>query len=240
MDFQREIQPGDRFEFFYETFHDDRGALAKTGKLFYGRMRLSGETVELYRHELANGEWDYYNAKGKSVRKALLRTPIDGARISSGFGKRRHPILGYTKMHRGVDFAAPRGTPVYAAGKGVVEYVGRKGAYGKYVRIRHDKTYKTAYAHLSRYGKGVRKGTRVSQGQVIGYVGTTGRSTGPHLHYEVIKKGRQTNPRKVKLPSGIQLQGKDLARFQLAREEIARLREEYRRPPQQLAHDQGR
>ena len=152
--------------------------------------------------------------KGRSVRKTLLKTPIDGARISSRFGKRRHPILGYTKMHRGTDFAARTGTPVFAAGNGIVETAGRNGAYGKYVRIRHSGVYKTAYAHLSGYGPGIRKGRRVKQGQVIGYVGSTGRSTGPHLHYEVHKNGRRVNPLSIKLPSGRHLKDKELAAFE--------------------------
>ncbi len=239
VDFQRDLQVGDRFEFFYETFHDSDGELAKTGKLFFGRMTLSGSEIALYRHDLEDGDWDYFNPNGQSVRRALLRTPVDGARISSGYGKRRHPVLGYNKMHRGVDFAAPKGTPIYAAGKGVIDFAGRNGAYGKYVRIRHDSTYKTAYAHLSRYGKGIKGGVRVKQGQIIGYVGSTGRSTGPHLHYEILKNGKQTNPRKVKMPSGIKLTGAALERFGIAREEIDRLRDENRRAPQQVAQGQS-
>jgi len=180
--------------------------------------------MEIFLHSPSEGEADYFDPKGQSVRKALLRTPIDGARISSGYGKRRHPILGYNKMHRGVDFSAPRGTPVYAAGKGVVEYASRNGAYGKYIRIRHGGEFKTAYAHLKGYAKGIARGKRVKQGQVIGYVGSTGRSTGPHLHYEVLRNGKQTNPRNMKLPAGPKLAGQSLESFQAARVEIDRMR----------------
>ena len=160
------------------------------------------------------------------MRRALLKTPVDGARISSGFGMRKHPIQGYNKMHRGVDFAAPRGTPIYAAGKGVIERIGPNGGYGKYIRIRHNSTYKTAYAHMKGFAKGMKRGVRVKQGQVIGYVGSTGRSTGPHLHYEVLLDGKQVNPLKIKLPSGKSLKGADLEAFEQARAEIDRLREQ--------------
>jgi murein DD-endopeptidase MepM/ murein hydrolase activator NlpD len=148
-----------------------------------------------------------------------MRTPIDGARLSSGYGRRRHPTLGYNKMHRGVDFAAPRGTPIYAAGKGSIVYRGRNGAYGKYIRIRHNSDYATAYAHLRSFKRGVGKGARVRQGQVIGYVGSTGRSTGPHLHYEILRQGRRVNPMRIRLPSGRKLKGGELARFQDGRKE---------------------
>ena len=211
VDFQRDIRRGDTFGLLFDEYSDDSGRVVKSGDILLAEMVLSGKPMRLYRYESRDGRVDYYDAKGKSVRKALLRTPIDGARISSGFGKRRHPILGYTRMHKGLDFAARRGTPIYAAGDGVIEYAGRNGGYGKYVRIRHNGTYKTAYAHMHRYGRGIRKGHRVRQGQVIGYVGSTGRSTGPHLHYEVHKSGRQVNPRSVKLPSGRKLKGRELA-----------------------------
>ena len=213
IDFQRDIRRGDTFDLLFDEYSDDSGHVVKSGDILLAQMVLSGKPIRLYRYETRDGRVDYYDAKGKSVRKALLRTPIDGARISSGFGKRRHPILGYTRMHKGLDFAARRGTPIYAAGDGVIEYAGRNGGYGKYVRIRHNGIYKTAYAHMNRFGRGIRKGRRVRQGQVIGYVGSTGRSTGPHLHYEVHKSGRQVNPRSVKLPSGRKLQGRELAAF---------------------------
>lgn len=230
VDFQREIQVGDRFEIFYETLHDEDGNFAKSGDVLYASLTLSGKQHEFYKHELSDGTSDYFTTKGESVRKGLMRTPVDGARLSSGFGMRRHPILGYSKMHRGVDFAAPRGTPVYAAGKGVVEIAGRKGAYGKYIRIRHNSSYKTAYAHLHRIAKGIRKGKAVQQGQIIGYVGSTGRSTGPHLHYEMILNGKQVNPRRVKMPKGDKLKGPELERFELVRAEVDRLRAAHSRP----------
>ena len=177
-------------------------------------MTLSGKEFSVYRFKTDDdGFTDYYDEKGRSVKKTLMRTPIDGARLTSGFGKRKHPTLGYTKMHRGVDFGARSGTPIMAAGNGTVEFAARNGGYGNYVRIRHNSEFKTAYAHMRKFGKGVRKGARVKQGQVIGYVGTTGRSTGPHLHYEVHKDGRQINPLSVKLPAGRKLGGKMLAAF---------------------------
>lgn len=221
VDFQREIQPGDRFEMLYESYLDLAGRRAKTGNVVYAALILSGERLELFRYTPKSGNPDYFDGKGQSVRKTLMRTPIDGARISSSFGMRKHPIQGYNKMHRGVDFAAPRGTPIYAAGDGVVEAAGRNGGYGKYVRIRHNGSYKTAYAHLKGYGKGIRKGKRVRQGQIIGYVGSTGNSTGPHLHYEILKNNKHVNPIKIKLPSGEKLKGSDLAGFQESREILA-------------------
>jgi murein DD-endopeptidase MepM/ murein hydrolase activator NlpD len=224
VDFQREIQTGDGFELVYENYYDRAGALAKTGDIIYAALTLSGTRLELYRFTPKSGRTDYFDASGQSARKTLMRTPIDGARITSGYGRRKHPILGYTKMHRGTDFAAPRGTPVYAAGDGVIELAGRKNGYGKYIRIRHNSTYKTAYAHLNGYAKTTRRGRRVKQGQVIGYVGSTGRVTGPHLHYEVMVNGRQANPLKIRLPSGEKLKGGELEAFQAARTEIERLR----------------
>jgi murein DD-endopeptidase MepM/ murein hydrolase activator NlpD len=171
----------------------------------------------VYRHATGDGLTDYFDAQGRSARKALMRTPIDGARLSSRYGKRRHPVLGYTRMHRGVDFAASRGTPIYAAGNGSITHAGRNGGYGKYVRIRHNGRYSTAYAHMSRYGRGIRRGRRVSQGRIIGYVGSTGRSTGPHLHYEILSEGRQVNPLTLKMPSGRKLAGAELDRYHNAR-----------------------
>ena len=224
VDFQREIWPGDAYELVYESYRDISGSLVKTGDLLYAALVLKGRRLELYRFTPANGRSDYFDPKGQSVRRTLMRTPIDGARITSGFGRRRHPILGYNKMHRGTDFAAPQGTPIYAAGDGVIQHAGRKGGYGNYIRIRHNGTYQTAYAHLRSFAKGIRRGRRVKQGQVIGYVGTTGRSTGPHLHYEVHINGKQTNPRTIKLPSGQKLKGDDLTAFAAARREIDRLR----------------
>lgn len=213
VDFQRDIREGDSFAVMYDAYRDETGREVKTDEILLAEMTLSGKTTRLYRFESPEGDVDYYDATGQSVRKALLRTPIDGARLSSGFGRRRHPVLGYTRMHRGLDFAASRGTPIYAAGDGVIEFAGRNSGYGNYVRIRHNTTYKTAYAHLNGFAKGVRSGRRVRQGEVIGYVGTTGLSTGPHLHYEVHKNGQQVNPRGIKLPAGRKLAGKELALF---------------------------
>lgn len=214
VDFQRDIQPADSFEVLYESQYLENGELAQNGDILYARLTVGGTALPLYRYSTSDGLTDYFNEKGHSVRKALMKTPIDGARLSSRFGKRRHPILGYTKIHRGVDFAAPRGTPIMAAGRGTVEVAGWNGGYGRYIRIRHNGRYKTAYAHLTRIASGVKPGKRVRQGQVIGYVGSTGRSTGPHLHYEVHADGRQINPLGLKLPSGRKLSGNELARFQ--------------------------
>jgi len=218
VDFQRDIRKGDGFEVLYESFYDGDGELAHNGDVVYASLTLSGKRHAVYRYTAKNGETDYFDETGQSARKALMRTPIDGARLSSGFGKRKHPVLGYTKMHKGLDFAAPRGTPIYAAGDGTIEYAGRNGGYGNYVRIRHNAEYSTAYAHMKKIN--TKKGRRVKQGQVIGYVGTTGRSTGPHLHYEILVNKRQVNPLRVKMPSGRKLKGDDLARFRTARTNI--------------------
>ncbi|MGE5767226.1 MAG: peptidoglycan DD-metalloendopeptidase family protein, partial [Bacteroidota bacterium] len=222
VDFQREIQKGDDFEFLYEIFVDEDGEVVRTGDLLFAAMTLSGSRTELYYYERADGSADFYTQEGASVRRSLMRTPIDGARLSSGFGMRKHPILGYSRMHQGTDFAAPSGTPIYAAGNGVVEFAGRKGGYGNYVRIRHGSSYQTAYAHMKGFAKGTKKGARVKQGQVIGYVGTTGRSTGPHLHYEVHLNGKQVNPLKVTLPRGEKLKESEMADFATRRAEVER------------------
>jgi murein DD-endopeptidase MepM/ murein hydrolase activator NlpD len=222
VDFQRDIQPGDGFEVMYERDFTEDGTPVREGEVLFASLRLSGRELAIYRYTTRDGVVDYFNRKGESVRKALLRTPIDGARMSSGFGMRRHPILGYSKMHKGTDFAAPTGTPIYAAGNGVVEEIGRKGGYGNYIRIRHNKEISTAYAHMSRFNSALKRGARVSQGDVIGYVGTTGQSTGPHLHYEVLRGGRQVNPMSVDLPTGITLEGRELAAFRARVEEMDR------------------
>jgi murein DD-endopeptidase MepM/ murein hydrolase activator NlpD len=214
VDFQRDIQAGDHFEIMFEqAVTEDGNVLKSRGELLFARLKINGEWISMYRFEDADGDVAFYDHKGNSTRKSLLRTPIDGARISSGFGMRTHPVLGYSKMHKGVDFAAPSGTPIFAAGDGVIEYLGRFSSYGNYVRIRHRDGYKTAYAHLKGFKSGLRNGTRVKQGDVIGYVGSTGRSTGPHLHYEVIVNGKQVNPKSIKLPSGSNLAGADLKKF---------------------------
>ena len=213
VDFQRDIRKGDRFEVMYDKVVDEDGKVIKSDVIHYASLTLSGKVNKIYRFKTKDGHTNYYNEKGHSAQKALMRTPIDGARLSSGFGRRKHPVLGYTKVHKGVDFAAPRGTPIYAAGNGTVTYAARKGSFGNYIRIRHNDTYTTAYAHMKGFRKGIRKGSRVSQGQVIGYVGTTGRSTGPHLHYEILKNNRQANPLSIKMPSGNKLKGDQLAKF---------------------------
>ncbi len=213
IDFQRDIRRGDAVEVMYEQVETEDGIRVKTGDIVYARLNIDGQDIPIYRYETSDGDIDYFTADGASVRKALMKTPIDGARLSSGFGMRRHPVLGYDKMHKGIDFAASRGTPIYAAGDGTIEKAGKNGAYGNYVRIRHNATTKTAYAHMNGFAKGVSSGKRVKQGQVIGYVGTTGRSTGPHLHYEVLLNGAQTNPNSVKLAQGETLTGKQLAAF---------------------------
>ena len=220
VDFQRDIRPGDAFQVMHERFFDISGEAIHDGKILFASLTLGSVRHAIYLHAPKGGGGDFFNEKGESAQKALMRTPIDGARLSSGFGKRRHPVLGYTKMHRGVDFAAPRGNPIYAAGSGRVETAGRNGAYGNYVRIRHNARYATAYAHMKRIA--TRRGRRVRQGQVIGYVGTTGRSTGPHLHYEILLGGRRTNPLTVKMPSGRKLKGAELARFQDIRADLDR------------------
>lgn len=213
VDFQRDIQPGDRFELLYEQEEQPERGERRLGDILFAALHLSGSTVAFYRFERADGRVDYYDPRGRSLRKSLLRTPVDGVRISSGFGMRLHPILGYTRMHKGVDFAAPSGTPVYAAGDGVIEFVGWRGAYGNYIRIRHNSRYETAYAHLSRFAEKIRRGARVRQGQVIGYVGNTGRSTGPHLHYEILVNGSHVNPLTVRQPSNEELAGRELEQF---------------------------
>jgi murein DD-endopeptidase MepM/ murein hydrolase activator NlpD len=225
VDFQRDVRRGDQFETLFEVVAlEDGSEGVRGGDLLYAALSIDGRLLEGYRFELPDGRVAYFDRSGKSLRKFLMRTPIDGARLSSRFGMRRHPILGYTLMHKGVDFAAPTGTPIYAAGDGRVEVAARNGGYGKYVRIRHTGEYSTAYAHLSRFAKGMQSGRRIRQGQVIGYVGTTGRSTGPHLHYEVLRHGAQINPLQIRQPSNEQLAGADLARFRAEMARIDRLR----------------
>jgi murein DD-endopeptidase MepM/ murein hydrolase activator NlpD len=214
VDFQRELQPGNTFEVLYEQYITDDGSVVPgKGNIVYARLGLDGRVMPLYRYEDKAGEVEYFDTTGASAKKPLMKTPIDGARISSGFGMRFHPILGYTKMHKGIDFAAPRGTPIYAAGDGVIEKAGKFSSYGNYCRIRHRAGLETAYAHMQGFHAGIRPGSRVKQGQVIGYVGTTGRSTGPHLHYEILIGGKQVNPAGVKLAGGRALGGKDLKAF---------------------------
>lgn len=213
VDFQRDIQHGDHFDVLFERMQTESGEVGGYGNVIYAALNLGGKEMRVYRYEDRHGNVGYYNEKGESVKKALLRTPINGARISSGFGMRRHPILGYSKMHKGVDFAAGTGTPIYAAGDGVVKMASRNGAYGNYVKIQHNDKYATAYGHVSRFGKGIRPGVKVKQGQVVAYVGSTGRSTGPHLHYEILAYGSQVNPAGAKFKAGNTLAGRELAAF---------------------------
>lgn len=213
VDFQRDIRAGDRLEVLYETYVTEDGEFARYGDVLYASLSVGGKAIPVYRYTMKNGDVDYFEPNGRSVRKALMKTPIDGARLSSGYGMRKHPVLGYNKLHKGQDFAAPTGTPIYAAGDGVIEKAGRWSSYGIYTRIRHNSSLKTAYAHQSRLAKGIAPGVRVKQGQVIGYVGTTGRSTGPHLHYEVLHDGNHVNPATLKLPQGSTLTGTELATF---------------------------
>lgn len=214
VDFQRDIRAGDSFEIYFERFATPDGKRVREGEILFAELTMSGKPVALYRYQIpGTDKVDYFHADGSSARRILMKTPVDGARLSSSFGARRHPILGYTRMHKGLDFAAPRGTPIMAAGDGVVERADWFGAYGRYIRIRHNGTYKTAYAHLNAFARGIRAGARVRQGQVIGYIGTTGRSTGPHLHYEVLMEGKQVNPFTLKLPTGQTLTGDALVAF---------------------------
>jgi murein DD-endopeptidase MepM/ murein hydrolase activator NlpD len=221
VDFQRDIQAGDKFEVLFTRYYDDQGVPVKLGTVLHATLTLQGERKPLYRFTDPDGQTtDYYTAQGTNGKRMLMKTPIDGARLSSGFGMRRHPILGFNKLHRGTDFAAPTGTPIMASGNGVVEVAGVAGGYGNYVRIRHNDTYKTAYAHLHRFARGMKTGAKVRQGQIIGYVGSTGRSTGPHLHYEVMANNRYVDSQSVKLPTGTLLTGKDMAAFKAEKERL--------------------
>lgn len=226
VDFQRDVRPGDNFELVFERFYDDEGNTVRTGDLLFVSLESSRGSREFYQF-MAPGDSrpDWYDADGKSARRFLMKTPINGARLSSGYGMRRHPILGYSRMHRGTDFAAPTGTPILAAGDGTIERAGPFSSFGNYVRIRHANGYETAYAHMSRFARGMRAGARVRQGQIIGYVGTTGRSTGPHLHYEVLRRGQQVNPMSLRVANGRNLTGRALELFMIERERINTLRQ---------------
>lgn len=214
IDFQRDIRQGDKLKVMYEQYETEDGVRIKTGNLLYAQLTLEGVEIPIYRHEMKDGRVDYFQGNGKSIRKTLMKTPIDGARVSSGYGMRRHPIQGYNKMHKGIDFAASTGTPIYAAGDGTIQRAGRFSGYGNYVRIRHNGQISTAYGHMSRIAKGMTAGQRVRQGEIIGYVGATGAATGPHLHYEVLLNGVQADPRGVNLPTGEILEGEQLRVFQ--------------------------
>lgn len=213
IDFQRDIRVGDKIEVLYEEKVTPGGKLVEAGDILYASLDTGGRSLRIYRHETKDGIEQFFDGQGNSVRKALMVTPIDGAVISSGYGMRKHPIQGYNKMHRGLDFAAPTGTPVMAAGDGIITYAGRRGSYGNFVHIRHANQYETAYAHLSGYADGVKAGARVKQGEAIGYVGSTGRSTGPHLHYEIRFAGQSINPSTLKAPPGNRLDDEEMKRF---------------------------
>ncbi len=221
VDFQRDIRSGNTLKLFYEEFVDDEQSTKKFGPIYFAEIGLESDKVSLFRFKDKNSNFvEYFDENGKSATKALMKTPINGARISSGYGMRKHPILGYNKKHQGVDFAAPTGTPIMAAGNGHIEFVGTNGGAGKYIRIKHLNGYKTSYSHLSKYASGMKKNLRVKQGQVIGFVGSTGLSTGPHLHYEVIFNNERINPMKMKLPSGRTLEGSLLDNFLIEKKSI--------------------
>ena len=219
VDFQRDIRTGDTFEIYYEQYVDDENVVRNTGKIIYASMFVNNEELSLYnfQHDKKEG---YYDVDGKSVIKTLMKTPINGARLSSSFGLRKHPILGYNKLHQGTDFAAKRGTPIMASGSGIIQRAQKYKGYGNYVSIKHNSTFLTAYAHMSKFGRGVKKGARITQGQIIGYVGSTGMSTGPHLHYEVIKNGKRINSQRLKLPSGKILSNEARNKFEVDRIKI--------------------
>jgi murein DD-endopeptidase MepM/ murein hydrolase activator NlpD len=228
VDFQRDLRPGDRFSILFERFRDADGALLRHGEILHASLDLPDRRLSLWRHEAEGGDGaDWFDDFGRSLRRALLRTPLDGARLSSGFGGRRHPVLGFDRAHQGVDFAAPAGTPVYAAGDGVVEDMGRRGGYGLMVRLAHPGGAETRYAHLSGFARGLGPGSRVRQGEVIGRVGSTGLSTGPHLHYEIRLAGRPVDPARVVPQASVQLAGRELEGFLAARHamqtQVARL-----------------
>jgi murein DD-endopeptidase MepM/ murein hydrolase activator NlpD len=228
VDFQREVHPGDKFEMVFESLSDERGNIIRRGDVLYAS--LNGKAVDkgFYRFTTPDeGVTDYFQGNGESATRFLMKTPINGARLSSSFGRRRHPISGYSRLHKGTDFAAPSGTPIYAAGHGTVERASRYGGYGKYVRVRHANGYKTAYAHMSRYGPGVKSGRRIRQGDIVGYVGSTGASTGPHLHYEVYINGKPVNAMALKLPTGRKLANTPeiMTAFEARRDEIDLFRE---------------
>jgi len=213
IDFQRDIQPGDSFEILYDQPKTVQGRPVGEGSIIYAAMHIGNDVKPVYRVTFSDKSVDYFDASGHSARRSLLRTPLAVAHVTSGFGMRRHPLLGYSKMHKGVDFGAPTGTPIFAAGPGVVEEVGFKGGYGRFILIRHANGYQTAYGHMSRFNSHLYRGAKVNQGEVIAYVGSSGRSTGPHLHFEVRLNGKQLNPLSVKVASGRSLGGAQLAQF---------------------------
>ena len=225
VDFQRDIWKDDSFQLVYETFIDGNGKILETGNIIYANLILQGRENPLYIFKNKKSH-DHFDQFGKSIRKSLMKTPINGARLSSSFGIRKHPILGFNKMHRGTDFAAPMGTPIMASGNGTIVRARWCGGGGNCVKIKHNSTYSTVYAHMSKFGRGIKEGVRVKQGQIIGYVGSTGMSTGPHLHYEVIENGRKINSQKLRLPSGKILKGKERELFEIEKIKIDVLKSE--------------
>ena len=215
VDFQRDVWKNDSFQIIYEEFTDENNKIIDTGDIIFANLNLQNNDLQLYRYEYERNKVDFFDENGQSIKKTLMKTPINGARLSSSYGKRKHPILGYTKMHTGTDFAAPTGTPIMASGDGKVTKAGWCGGGGNCVKIKHNSKYQTVYAHMSKFGRGIKKGVRVKQGQIIGYVGSTGMSTGPHLHYEVIENGKKINSQKLKLPSGKILKGNERKMFEI-------------------------
>jgi murein DD-endopeptidase MepM/ murein hydrolase activator NlpD len=226
VDFQRDIWKNDSFQIIYEEFKNEKGNVVEVGDIIYANLNIQNTDLKLYKFEYENNKIDYFDENGKSMRKTLMKTPINGARLSSSFGKRKHPILGFTKLHTGTDFAAPKGTPIMASGDGIITKAKWCGGGGNCVKIKHNSSYQTVYAHMSKFGRGIKKGVRVKQGQIIGYVGSTGLSTGPHLHYEVIENGRKINSQKLKLPSGKILKGNLRKKFEVNKIKIDVLKSE--------------
>ena len=225
VDFQRDIRKNDNFQIMYEVFEDDDGKVFETGNIIFADLKLSGKNNALYYFEKKGSE-GHYDENGKSVEKALMKTPINGARLSSAFGMRKHPIDGFNKMHRGTDFAAPMGTPIMASGSGLITRARWCGGGGNCIKIKHNSTYETIYAHMKNFARGIKEGIRVKQGQIIGYVGSTGKSTGPHLHYEVVVNGKKVNSQKLKLPSGKTLKGKEREIFEVEKIKLDVLKSE--------------
>ena len=225
VDFQRDIRKNDNFQIMYEVFEDDDNKIFQTGNIIFADLKLSGINNALYYFDKKESE-GHYDENGKSVEKALMKTPINGARLSSAFGMRKHPIDGFNKMHRGTDFAAPMGTPIMASGSGVIKRARWCGGGGNCIKIKHNSTYETIYAHMKNFARGIKEGLRVKQGQIIGYVGSTGKSTGPHLHYEVIENGKKINSQKLKLPSGKILKNKERKIFEVAKIKLDVLKSE--------------
>jgi murein DD-endopeptidase MepM/ murein hydrolase activator NlpD len=225
VDFQRDVRKRDKFQIMYEVFLNEKKEIIESGEILFANLKLSGQNNALYYFN-NEGNVGHYDQNGKSVQKALMKTPINGARLSSSFGMRKHPIDGFNKMHRGTDFAAPKGTPIMASGNGIIKKAGWCGGGGNCVKIKHNSTYETIYAHMSKFARGIKAGVRVKQGQTIGYVGSTGKSTGPHLHYEVIINGKKVNSQKLKLPSGKILKGKERKIFETTKIKLNVLKSE--------------